>query len=398
MEIKAKGMSYEEVTEKVKVITNTKQTFKIDGFNSKFCEIDYFTRYGLQTMGKTVGFPAQFLETLNETNAPLAKEVIEDRMRNYFAHDGVPFYAREFLGQISGVVSQKYSYFDDDEVMDIIGNSPLTQMSYLNNIITPERFHTRVMDLNDSFKIAGDDSDLLFCFFIDNSMVGRSAMRVQLGIYRLACTNGLIVPVKELIMCRQVHRGNKDIAEWDEETFNPQKLLDEFKRIISSKGNVFIFCSYNLLGEYHKYFNSEFDTFQFMVWHKINPVPNFRKSSFLNSCELIIACWNRGHIWNFSRQAEMHNYIESPVCMGKERIKSADGTNLHPTQKPIKVLKKIIEIASNENSIVLDCFGGVNSTGDAALQLNRRYIGIEINPVYHQASVNRLKKYGERVE
>ncbi len=63
-----------------------------------------------------------------------------------------------------------------------------------------------------------------------------------------------------------------------------------------------------------------------------------------------------------------------------------------------KVLKKIIEIASNENSIVLDCFGGVNSTGEAALQLNRRYIGIEINPVYYQASVNRLKKYGERVE
>ena len=191
---------------------------------------------------------------------------------------------------------------------------------------------------------------------------------------------------------------NNDIAEWDKETFKPQTLLNEFKRIISPKGNIFIFCSCNLLGEYHKYFNSEFDTFQFMVWHKTNPVPNFRKSSFLNSCELIIACWNRGHIWNFSRQSEMHNYIESPICMGKERIKSANGTNLHPTQKPIKVLKKIIEIASNENSIVLDCFGGVNSTGDAALQLNRRYIGIEINPVYYQASVNRLKKYGERVE
>lgn len=217
MELKAKTMSYGEVTERVKAITDTKKTFKVERFDEKLSDIDYFTHYGLQTMGKTVGFPAQFIEKLNETNAPLAKEVIEDRIRNYFANGSVPFYAREFLGQICGVVSRKYAYFDDDEVMDIISDSPLTKMAYLNNIITPERFHTRVMDLNDSFRIAGDDSDLFFCFFIDNSMVGRSSMRVQLGIYRLACTNGLIVPVRELIMCRQVHRGNKDIsAEFNE--------------------------------------------------------------------------------------------------------------------------------------------------------------------------------------
>lgn len=186
---------------------------------------------------------------------------------------------------------------------------------------------------------------------------------------------------------------NNDVAEWDLIDLNPKDLADEFKRILSPNGNIFMFCSYNLIGDYHKVFDPIFDTFQFMVWHKTNPVPNFRKSSFLNSCELIVSCWNKGHTWNFTTQKDMHNFIESGICMGKERIKDENGKSLHPTQKPVSVLKKIIEIASNEDDVVLDCFNGVGSTGEAALSLNRRYIGIEIDKQYFNATENRLKKY-----
>lgn len=184
---------------------------------------------------------------------------------------------------------------------------------------------------------------------------------------------------------------NNDLAEWDLKILNPKDLVDEFKRILSPKGNIFIFCSYNIIGDYHKAFDPEFDTFQFMVWHKTNPVPNFRKSSFLNSCELIVSCWNKGHIWNFTNQKDMHNFVESGICMGKERIKDKDGKNLHPTQKPVAILEKIIKIASNENSVVLDCFNGVGSTGEAALKLNRKYIGIEIDKIYAEATKKRLE-------
>lgn len=186
---------------------------------------------------------------------------------------------------------------------------------------------------------------------------------------------------------------NNDLAEWDLEELKPAELVDEFKRILKPTGNIFIFCSYNIIGEYHKAFDSEFDTFQFMVWHKTNPVPNFRKSSFLNSCELIVACWNKGHTWNFTNQRDMHNFIESGICMGSERIKDKNGKNLHPTQKPVSILKKIINIASNENDVVLDCFNGVGSTGEAALNLKRRYIGIEIDKEYYDATEKRLNHY-----
>lgn len=185
------------------------------------------------------------------------------------------------------------------------------------------------------------------------------------------------------------HEINNNVAKWDEIPFKPNMLVDEFKRILAPNGNIFIFCSYNLLGKFHEAFDSEFDTFQFMVWHKTNPIPNIRKSSFLNSCELIVCLWNKGHTWNFSKQNEMHNFIESPICMGSERLKDPK----HPTQKPVKILKHIIKIASNENDIVCDMFMGVGSTGVAALEMNRKFIGIEIDNNYFDASAKRLSIY-----
>lgn len=184
---------------------------------------------------------------------------------------------------------------------------------------------------------------------------------------------------------------NNDIAQWDTVELKPSDLVNEFKRVLKPTGNIFIFCSYNIIGEYHKAFDPEFDTFQFMIWHKTNPVPNFRKSSFLNSCEMIVCCWNKGHTWNFTNQKDMHNFIECPLCMGAERVKGADGKNLHPAQKPLKVLEKIINIASNENDVVLDCFSGVGSTGVAALKNNRRFIGIELSKEYSDAQSERIK-------
>lgn len=180
---------------------------------------------------------------------------------------------------------------------------------------------------------------------------------------------------------------NNDLADWDKENFNPSEWVYEFKRILKPTGNIFAFCSYNLMGKWHEVFDPEFDTFQFAVWHKTNPVPKFRKAGFLNSCELIVCLWNKGHTWNFGRQSDMHNFIESPICMGDERIKNP----VHPTQKPVSILRHIIKIATNGNDLVFDPFMGVGSTGIAALELNRRFLGVEINRDYFKATARRLK-------
>lgn len=182
---------------------------------------------------------------------------------------------------------------------------------------------------------------------------------------------------------------NNDLGEWDKIEIEPLDLLENFKRIIKPKGNIFIFTSYNQIGKWHNVFDKEFDTFQFMVWHKTNPVPKIYKNGFLNSCELIVCMWNKNHNWNFSNQNEMHNFIETKICMQPERIKYPK----HPAQKPLKLLKHIIKIASNEQDTILDPFMGVGSTGIAAIQLNRKFIGIEIQKDYFDASCNRFQQF-----
>ncbi|HNZ27818.1 MAG: site-specific DNA-methyltransferase [Paludibacteraceae bacterium] len=180
---------------------------------------------------------------------------------------------------------------------------------------------------------------------------------------------------------------NNDLAEWDAVDFNPADLKDDFLRILKPTGNIFAFCSYNLIGKWHEVFDPIFDTFQFFVWHKTNPVPKFRKAGFLNSCELIVCMWNKNHTWNFGKQNEMHNFLEGPICMGPERLNNPK----HPTQKPIYLLKHLIKIATNENDIVLDPFMGVGSTGVAALRLNRKFIGIELDNAYFNAAKKRIE-------
>ena len=180
---------------------------------------------------------------------------------------------------------------------------------------------------------------------------------------------------------------NNDVAEWDKIDFNPEEWADEFIRILKPSGNLFIFTSYNQLGRWYNCLDHRFDTSNFMIWHKTNPAPKIFKAGFLNSCEMIFTCWNKKHTWNFISQAEMHNFIQSPICMSPERLKNPK----HPAQKPVSILKKMIEIASNKDDIIFDPFMGVGSTGVAALELDRRFIGVELDETFFAAAKKRIE-------
>ena len=70
------------------------------------------------------------------------------------------------------------------------------------------------------------------------------------------------------------------------------------------------------------------------------------------------------------------NIVECKKPRGAESIKG------HQTQKPVQLIKWMIELASNPNDVVLDCFAGTGTTGDACAQLNRQSILIERNAEY----------------
>lgn len=74
--------------------------------------------------------------------------------------------------------------------------------------------------------------------------------------------------------------------------------------------------------------------------------------------------------------------IEYPV----ESIKG----NKHPAVYPTALIEEIIKLLTDDNAIVMDCFSGSGTTAVASFNVGRRYVGVEIDPEYHQYSLDRL--------
>ena len=71
-------------------------------------------------------------------------------------------------------------------------------------------------------------------------------------------------------------------------------------------------------------------------------------------------------------------------------------SNLHPTQKPLSLMEYLVKTYSNENDTILDFTMGSGTTGVACKNLNRNFIGIELDKEYYNIAKNRIKQ--EEVE
>ena len=75
------------------------------------------------------------------------------------------------------------------------------------------------------------------------------------------------------------------------------------------------------------------------------------------------------------------------------KIKSdKNDTGLHPTQKPVCLIESLIELVSLENQIILDMFMGTGTTGAACKNLNRKFIGIELDKGYFDIACKRIEE------
>jgi len=65
-------------------------------------------------------------------------------------------------------------------------------------------------------------------------------------------------------------------------------------------------------------------------------------------------------------------------------------SNFHPTQKPVALLEYLIKTYTLENETVLDFTMGSGSTGVACVNLNRNFIGCELDKSYFDIAVERI--------
>ena len=66
--------------------------------------------------------------------------------------------------------------------------------------------------------------------------------------------------------------------------------------------------------------------------------------------------------------------------------------------KPLKLMKRLIELLSTEGQTILDCFSGSGSTAVACLETGRNFIGCELDTSYHADSLIRLERAREALQ
>lgn len=195
------------------------------------------------------------------------------------------------------------------------------------------------------------------------------------------------------LTCKSGKIAKCDKGSWDKieniDEFN-RKWIKECVRVLKDDGTIWISGTLHnhpsigvILKELNLWIIND------IIWFKPNAPPLIQKNRFVPSTELIwVASKSKKYYFNYeiavklNSGKQMRNLWEIPV----ERHKTP-----HPTEKPEKLLERIILIGSKEGSTILDPFMGSGTTGVVAKRFNRNFIGIEIDEKYYDIAKKRIE-------
>ena len=178
---------------------------------------------------------------------------------------------------------------------------------------------------------------------------------------------------------RKLDKGIADVVN-----FNLKEVLEKTYKLTT--GTVIIFCGQGQVSEIFNFFlekqkNKE-GTVRQLIWQKTNPSPMNGQHIYLSGIENAIWFKKRGGTFN----AHCKNTV----------FKHPSGrSKLHPTEKNHKLLGELILDNTNVGDTILDPFMGSGSHGLVAKNLNRSFIGIELDEKYYQIAKERIENTPE---
>ena len=155
--------------------------------------------------------------------------------------------------------------------------------------------------------------------------------------------------------------------------------------MLQDKINMYIWCNKAQLPLYLNYFVIDNKcSFDLIKWVKTNPIPTFY-NKYISDTEYCLYVRKGGKC--------MPQSFEDGSTLYQAPINTKDKKKYnHPTIKPIDIIEKLIRNSSEEGNTVLDCFMGSGTTGVACKNLNRKFIGIEMDENYFSIAKERINK------
>lgn len=157
--------------------------------------------------------------------------------------------------------------------------------------------------------------------------------------------------------------------------------LPELYRVMKNGTHIYLMCNFKNLNDLmNKSLSVGFKHVNLLVWEKNNCTPS---QFYMKNCEytLLLRKGSSKYINNMGESKTVHKF------------NNIIGNKVHPTEKPIALMEFYLTNSSNKGDVVLDMFMGSGSTGVAAKNLNRSFIGIELDEKYFNIAKQRIGRY-----
>lgn len=158
------------------------------------------------------------------------------------------------------------------------------------------------------------------------------------------------------------------------------KYIQECYRILKNDTALYVFCTWKTLGFFLDKIEKLFNIKNVMIWDKVLHTAGDVKCSYAPKYEMIIYA-NKGKC-----PIRGHRDTDIIKCKSPSRF-----TRLHPMEKPVELMEKLISKSSDDESVVFDGFMGVGTVGVACKNINRRFIGVELDKKYFDIASKRLE-------
>lgn len=194
---------------------------------------------------------------------------------------------------------------------------------------------------------------------------------------------------------------NISYSSWDKD-FDINKSILLCKQLLKDGGNFILFQGWSNVCQTKQILDEHFQIQNWIIWDRIKGRGGTK--NFISTREDIL--------WYSNNKNPTYNKIYSNIPKKTKGMGEKNGqtnralTNVwydispivpwskerngHPTQKPLKLMERIVTIFTNENDTVLDFCMGSGSTGEACKNLNRNFIGIEKEKEWYDISYDRI--------
>ncbi len=181
-------------------------------------------------------------------------------------------------------------------------------------------------------------------------------------------------------MTHNGHKGNfKDLT-----ICKPfyRDLFKEFTRVCKPEACIYFFCDWRGYAFYYPIFDQYIGASNMLVWDKMSGPGNHY--AFIH--ELIL--FHAGKGANIGGT----NIITGINSFASGAARKEGGVKVHPTQKPVALIEKLINDSTKPGDLILDTFGGSGTTAVAAVRTGRDFILMEQDEVYYMKALKRIEE------